>query len=252
MAENRRDFLKASLAATVGLGALASVKTAQAAEAGSSLIKPGQVILFQGDSITDTGRSRPTADTPNIKSTLGNGYAWLAASQILVDHPGADLKIFNRGISGNKVHQLAARWDEDCLKLKPDVLSILIGVNDVWHKLNGKYDGDLNRYITDYRNLLKQTKDALPEVKLVICEPFVLKCGAVDDKWFPTFDEFRVAAKSIADEFKAAFVPFQSAFDRAVEYAAPDVWAKDGVHPSGDCAALMAHEWLKVVYGTKA
>jgi lysophospholipase L1-like esterase len=150
------------------------------------------------------------------------------------------------------VHQLIARWDEDCLKLKPDVLSILIGVNDVWHKLNGKYDGDLNRYITDYRNLLKQTKDALPEVKLVICEPFVLKCGAVDDKWFPTFDEFRVAAKSIADEFKAAFVPFQSAFDRAVEYAAPDVWAKDGVHPSGDGAALMAHEWLKVVYGTKA
>jgi lysophospholipase L1-like esterase len=247
MSESRREFLRASLAAGVGLGAVSLGQSVQAAQAGAGLFKPGSVILFQGDSITDTRRSRMTADTPNLKSTLGNGYAWLAGSQILVDHAGADLKVFNRGISGNKVYQLSERWDVDCLALKPDVVSILIGVNDIWHKLNGKYDGTVEIYENDYRALLARTKQALPDVKLVVCEPFVLKCGAVNESWFPAFDGYRAAAKKLADEFKAVFVPFQAAFDQAVAYAEPAVWAGDGVHPTGDGAALMAHEWLKAV-----
>ncbi|WP_092050000.1 SGNH/GDSL hydrolase family protein [Planctomicrobium piriforme] len=247
MSANRRDFIKSSLVAGVGLSAGLAAKPAAAAEPVHGLVKPGDVILFQGDSITDAGRSRETAGTPNIKSTLGNGYAWIAGSHLLVDAPPGTLNVFNRGISGNKVHQLAARWDVDCLELKPNVLSILIGVNDIWHKLNGKYDGTVETYEKDYRALLQRTKETLPDVKLVICEPFVLRCGAVNDSWFPEFDKFRAAAKSVAEDFHAVFVPFQAAFDRAVAYAEPKNWAGDGVHPSADGAALMAHEWIMAV-----
>ena len=204
-------------------------------------------MLFQGDSITDAGRSRPEAATPNMQPGMGNGYAWLAASQLLVDEPLRGLRIYNRGISGNKVFQLAERWDKDCLALKPDLLSVLIGVNDIWHMLDGKYDGTVAIYERDYNQLLEQTRKALPRVKLVVCEPFVLRCGAVNDKWFPLFDEYRAAARRVARAHKAAWVPFQQVFDAAIKYAPPAHWAADGVHPTPAGASLMAHTWLKVV-----
>jgi lysophospholipase L1-like esterase len=248
MSASRREFLQGTMmAGAVTMGGMMSSPVVAAEKKSASGIAPGAVVLFQGDSITDTGRSRETAGTPNLKSTLGNGYAWLAGSQLLVDSPEAGLKVFNRGISGNKVFQLASRWDEDCLNLKPDVLSILIGVNDIWHKINKKYDGTVETYLTDYQKLVERTKAALPKVKLVICEPFVLRCGAVNDAWFPEFDKFRAAARQVAEESQALFVPFQTAFDEAVKYAPPEVWAKDGVHPTGDGAALMAHTWLRTV-----
>ena len=147
------------------------------------------------------------------------------------------------------MHQLAKRWEKDCLSLQPEVLSILIGVNDIWHSLNGNYDGTVTTYESDYRKLLKRTIKSLPNVKLVICEPFVLRCGAVTDKWFPEFDKFRAAAKKISIEFNTHFVPFQSMFDEATAIAPPEHWAKDGVHPSSNGSALMAHFWLKSVLG---
>jgi lysophospholipase L1-like esterase len=251
---NRRQFLvRSGLAA--GLAASAAWPySADAAEhsAAISLVGNGDIVVFQGDSITDAGRSREKADEANQQPVLGNGYAWLAAAGLLVDHADASLKVFNRGVSGNKVFQLAERWDADCLSLKPNLLSILIGVNDLWHKLNGQYQGTVEIYERDYIALLERTRKALPNIKLVICEPFVLRCGAVNDKWFPEFDEYRAAAKRVAEKFKAPFVSFQSMFDQAVKYAPPEHWAKDGVHPSGSGASLMAHEWLRTVSHGKA
>ncbi len=195
---DRRQVFKASaaMAATVPFFAAAGVGQAQPADAhpGKRLIQPGDVVLFQGDSITDAGRNRGAPDA-NSFAALGTGYAWLAAAQLLIDRPNDGLKIFNRGVSGNKVFQLADRWQADCLDLKPNVVSILIGVNDIWHTLNGEYDGTVAKYADDYQALVKRTRNALPEVRLVICEPFVLRCGAVNDKWFPEFDEYRAAAR---------------------------------------------------------
>ena len=226
----RRQFLSTSFAAD---------------EKRSAAIAKGDVILFQGDSITDAGRSREKAGVPNEQPGLGKGYAWMAAADILVSQP--DVKIFNRGISGNKVFQLAERWQADCLDIKPNVLSVLIGVNDIWHSLSGNYKGTVEIYEKDYKALLERTTKALPEVKLVVCEPFVLRCGAVTDKWFPEFDGYRAAARRAADEFQAVFVPFQAIFDEAVKYAPPEHWAGDGVHPSANGAALMAHTWVRTV-----
>ncbi len=241
----RREFMQASLTAAAGA---ALTQTASAAEqANSSLIHPGDTVLFQGDSITDAGRKRDAAPDAPLQTSFGSGYAWLAAASLLVDRPADKLTFFNRGISGNRVPDLDARWQAECIDLRPNLLSILIGVNDIWHKLNGRTQGSVADYDSQYRALLTRTREALPETRLVICEPFVLKCGAVNDKWFPEFDERRAVAKKIAEEFGATFVPFQTMFDAAVEYAPPEHWAADGVHPSPHGAALMAHTWRKVV-----
>ena len=243
----RRQFTAAAAAMSTLAGAAAATAVAQQSTAASDdkpLIRPGDTILFQGDSITDAGRARGVNDANN-PAALGKGYAWLAAAQLLLDRPDDNLKIYNRGVSGNKVFQLADRWQEDCLDLRPGVLSVLIGVNDIWHKLNGQYDGTVEKYQTDYAALLQRTRDALPEVRLVVCEPFVLRTGAVTDKWFPEFDAYRAAARAVAKEVGATFVPFHEMLEAASKLAPPERWAKDGVHPDPDGAALMAHAWLK-------
>lgn len=205
------------------------------------------VVLFQGDSITDAGRDKKNKNANNARA-FGDGYPFLIASQLLTRFPKKNLKCFNRGISGNKVPDLDKRWQQDCIDIKPDVLSILIGVNDIWHKLNGNYDGTVKDYEQGFTALIKRTKDALPDTSLVICEPFVLRCGAVTDKWFPEFDDRRAACKRVSDEAGAIWVPFQSMFDKATKRNEPSYWAGDGVHPSMAGHSLMARTWMKTVF----
>ncbi len=247
----RREFIgraAAGLTATSLLSASGCSRSmAKVSGRKGGLIGPGSVVLFQGDSITDAGRDRKREDNANDARALGTGYAFLAAAALLADHSEAKLTIYNRGISGHKVFQLAERWDKDCIALKPDVVSILIGVNDIWHALNGQYDGTIEVYERDYRALLERTKRELPGVKLVVCEPFVLRCGAVNDKWFPEFDGYRAAARRVATAFDAVFVPFQTMFDEAVRTTPPNYWAGDGVHPTIAGAARMAQTWLQAV-----
>ncbi len=253
---DRRNFLKNALIGTAGLAALPVVLSANELEMAvpSSRIninslKNSNVILFQGDSITDAGRNREVKD-PNNQSALGGGYAFLAAADLLNTFAAKNLKIYNKGISGNKVYQLAERWQTDCLDLKPAVLSILIGVNDYWHKHNGNYDGTVEIYERDFRALLKRTKEALPDTKLVICEPFaVLGCKAVDGTWFPEFDQYRVVARKLAGEFNTIFIPYHDIFAKATKVAPPTYWTADGVHPSVAGAKLMSEAWMKYVFG---
>jgi lysophospholipase L1-like esterase len=172
----------------------------------------------------------------------------LAGAELLEKFSGSKLKIYNKGISGNKVFQLAERWDKDCLDIKPDILSILIGVNDIWHKLNGKYDGTVEIYKRDYIALIERTKMALPLVKLIIGEPFAVKgVKAVDDKWYPEFYGYQKAAREIAEQFDAVFIPFQSIYDEAQKQAEGSYWTSDGVHPTLAGAQLMANAWLQTI-----
>ena len=131
--------------------------------------------------------------------------------------------------------------------MKPDVLSILIGVNDIWHSRGDSYDGTVEVYERDFDALVARTRAALPDLKIVICEPFVLRCGAIDDSWFPEFDYYRAAARRVADKYQTAWVPFQSMFDEAIRFAPPEHWASDGVHPTAHGAALRAQAWMRVV-----
>jgi lysophospholipase L1-like esterase len=250
---SRRDFLKT--AALGGLMTAAGVSGEVSAVAGPQFsgkrvkLEKNDVILFQGDSITDWRRK--TSDTaPNSAAALGEGYAMLTAGDLLLNNPGKDLKIYNRGVSGNKVYQLAERWEADCLALKPTVLSILVGVNDFWHTLVNGYTGTLKTYRDDYKALLDRTRQQLPGVKLIIGEPYAVNgVKSVDDKWYPAFDGYRQAAREIATEFGAVFIPYQEIYDKAQKAAPGSYWTIDGVHPSMAGAALMARAWMEAVRG---
>lgn len=206
--------------------------------------KTGRVILFQGDSITDAGRDRD-AKEPNSAGALGNGYPLLIASAVLAARPASSLQFFNRGISGNKVPDLQARWTADTTDLRPDVLSILIGVNDFWHKLDHGYNGTVQDYEQQYTALLDETRKALPHVRLIVLEPFVLRTGAVDARWFPEFDQRRAAAARVARHAKATFIGLQAIFERHARLAPPAYWAGDGVHPTPAGHAVIAEEWRR-------
>ncbi len=245
---SRRSFLrKAALGGAVAMSLPEIAAAAMPMQIQKISLKPGSTILFQGDSITDAGRNRDEM-AANHSGALGKGYAFLAAAELMYRHAGKDLKIYNKGISGNKVYQLADRWDKDCLELKPDVLSILIGVNDYWHKRDGNYDGTPEVYRNDLVALLERTRKSLPGVSLIICEPFAIKgTKAVDNTWFPEFTAYQSAARSIADSVGATFIPFQRLFDEAQRKAPGAYWAPDGVHPSVAGAQLMATAWTKVI-----
>ncbi len=251
---SRRNFLAHSAAGAAALASIPAIVSSCVAPAKKeetsekyTLFGNGNTVLFQGDSITDAGREKEQ-ELPNNSRSFGSGYAFLAASALLNALPEKQLTIYNRGISGNKVYQLAERWQKDCLDLKPDVLSILIGVNDYWHMRNGNYDGTLEVYENDYRALLQLTKEKLPQVKLVICQPFaVTNTSAVDETWVEPIKGYQAVAKKLAGEFDTLWVPFQEVFDEAVKHAPATYWTGDGVHPAMPGAQLMAEAWLRVV-----
>jgi lysophospholipase L1-like esterase len=246
---SRRSFIRKATIGGMMAIAIPEILSAASGSKKSKKIELGKenVILFQGDSITDAGRNKEDKSFNNPRM-LGSGYAMLAAAGLLETRASLNLKIFNKGISGNKVYQLAERWDTDCLDIKPDVLSILIGVNDIWHKLNGQYNGTVEIYRNDYIALLERTMTALPNVKLIICEPFAVPgVKAVDNKWYPEFYDYQKAAREIAEMFNAVFIPYQTIFDEAQKSAPGVYWTGDGVHPSLAGAQLMASAWIDAI-----
>ena len=245
---SRREFLKTAAMSGAMLSLSGIVASAMSIPHAARIsLNKDDVILFQGDSITDDGRDK-NSKTPNTASMMGSGYAIHVAGNLLFKHAGKNLTIYNRGISGNKVYQLAERWDSDCFGLKPKVLSILIGVNDFWHTLSGNYQGTAKTYEEDYRALLKRTFATFPNLKLIIGEPFaVAGVRAVDESWYPEFDKYRDVARKLASEFKAIFIPYQKVFDEAQKHAPGVYWTYDGVHASLAGACLMANAWLEAV-----
>jgi len=236
---NRREFIAAT---TILAGA--AMSPAAAAEPPQAAAAKSTVVLFQGDSITDAGRNRESKDA-NAAGALGSGYPLLVASAVLAARPASEFRFFNRGISGNKVPDLQQRWTTDTVDLRPDVLSILIGVNDFWHKLDHGYNGTVQDYEQQYTALLDETRKALPRVHLIVLEPFVLRTGAVDARWFPEFDQRRAAAARVATRARATFVPLQSIFNQRARTAPPAYWAADGVHPTPAGHAVIAEHWRR-------
>lgn len=238
----RRKFISHSAIGLVGIPSI--VKAANPSTNLNFNTAEKTTILFQGDSITDAGRKKDRYYA-NDASGMGLGYVHQIVTSLLGKHPTKNLRCYNRGISGHKVFQLANRWEEDCLQLQPDILSILIGVNDFWHTLDWGYKGTVKTYEKDLRALLDRTKKALPNVKLIIAEPFVLRGTAiVEEKWYPAFAGYQKASKQIANDYGAAFIPLQAIFDKALEVAPVSYWCPDGVHPSLAGAYLMAEAWL--------
>ena len=216
--------------------------------------KHNDVVLFQGDSITDANRQRPSANPPvslNNVHHLGCGYASKAAGMLLATHIDLNLTVHNRGVSGNKVTDLRDRWEDDCLILKPTVLSILVGINDT---ASGAAKGTpedgvgIEEFDAILRTLISDTKEALPSIAIVLCEPFTTEAGnVVAMNFHPDIDERRAKVRAIADEMADVFVPFQNMFDDLCKSAPPEYWAKDGVHPTPGGHQKMAEFWVECV-----
>ncbi|OGV61954.1 MAG: GDSL family lipase [Lentisphaerae bacterium RIFOXYB12_FULL_65_16] len=203
-------------------------------------IQDKATILFQGDSITDAGRSR-TDD-----AQLGGGYANCIATCCKTLFPDKGLRFINRGISGNRAKDLRARWQADCLDLKPDWVSIMIGINDTWRHYDSNDPTPADAYERDYHFILTQVKETLG-ARLILLEPFVLPVPADRKKWREDLDPKIAAARRLAVEFQAIYVPLDGIFAAAACQRPAAEWAGDGVHPSAAGHALIARAWLEAV-----
>lgn len=202
-----------------------------------------KIVLF-GDSITDACRNR---NTDRYTGALGSGYALFIGGELTKDAPN-EYEIYNRGISGNRVVDLYARIKADVWNLQPDVLSIFIGINDIWHELGGQNGVDLERFEKVYRMILDDTLARLPKLKIMLCEPYVLHGDATDEKWeeFNKVREYAKVVKTLAKEYGLYFVPTQAPLENRAEKFGAKYYADDGVHPTPAGAKVLADEWLKV------
>lgn len=201
-------------------------------------------ILFFGDSITDMGRNR---EEDFAWDSYGAGYVKFVAEELLKED-STKYEIYNRGNSGNRVVDLYARIKADCWNIEPDVLSILIGINDVWHELVVKNGVDIERFEKVYRMIIEDTLKRIPGLKIVLCEPFVLQGSATEEKFeeFSEVYEYAKVVEKLAGEYGLYFLPLQEKLSAAAKVDGAEKYLSDGVHPAEAGAKLIADEWIKL------
>lgn len=205
-----------------------------------AMISNNDLVLFQGDSVTDTGRDRE-------KDNLGTGYAFIASSLYSARYPERNIRFLNRGISGNRVPDLQARWEEDCLNLKPNVLSILIGINDCWRRFDRNDPTSVTDFYNGYVRLLTRVQENLPDTKIILMEPFLVPAREEQKSWREDLDPKIQAVRDLSREFNTRLVPLDGLFAAACSRREPTYWAHDGVHPTPAGHGLIARAWLDVV-----
>lgn len=199
-------------------------------------------ILFLGDSITDVGRNR---EDP---ASMGAGYPLLVSARLGAQQPGK-FNFRNTGIGGDRSVDIYARIKRDCWNLEPDVISLLMGINDVWHEIGDRNGVDAERFYRIYRMLVSDTRERLPEAKLLLMEPFVLPGTGTRDGWEDFVREVPLrsqAVRQVAEEFHALYLPLQAMFDEHCKAAPPAYWLMDGVHPTPAGHQLIADAWLEL------
>ena len=249
---DRRTFLRGTALCT---GAVAASKAGEVRGAVTNLsgvggydyrlpkLAKGSRLLFLGDSITDMKWGRNERDRNHY---LGHSYVYLIASRLGVDMPEAQLEFFNRGISGHKVSDLKARWQKDAIDMKPDLLTILIGVNDV------SRGGTVDQWEADYRFILNASRKAKADLPVVLLDPFVLRSGRLKNeaawkKWRGKVDQYCGVIAQLAKDYDTTHVKTQEVFDAAAKAASPEQWIWDGVHPLPQGHELIARNWLQQV-----
>jgi lysophospholipase L1-like esterase len=251
---DRRSLLKAG-AACLGAAAVSDDCHGQSVRANPSDIAgydyrlpgipKGSRLLFLGDSITDMKWGRNEKDRNHY---LGHSYVFLIAARLGVEMPEAGLEFFNRGISGNKVGDLRKRWQKDAIETNPDLLSILIGVNDI--SRGGGKPVPLEKWEEDYRYLLDTSREANPDLRIVLMDPFVLRVTRLDKdetwkRWRGEIDKLGAIVSRLAADYGALHIPLQQVFDAAAETAEPAHWIWDGVHPLPQGHELIARSWIE-------
>lgn len=209
-----------------------------------------KTVLFQGDSITDMAHIDSAADMNHI---YGHSYVFLLAAYLGAEYPTNNIKIINKGVSGDRLEDMSARYKTDTLPYNPDIISILIGINDILQLADAEIIESDIAYKNRFQSLIDKTKAALPKTTIVICEPFCFpeaaneKYKGVLKKYLPLYSS---AAKQIAEENNLIFVPLREKFEKAYQNN-PQLgykhWIWDGVHPTAAGHMLIAKQWLKYV-----
>ena len=212
-------------------------------------------ILFQGDSITDGARYKSRASEWDKNHQIGHSYVYILTGLLGMNFPERELSFVNKGISGNAVTDLLARWQGDALDMEPDVLSVLVGVNDCLRECR-KTAPDLSAsaYEENYRKLLTASREKNPNLKIILLEPFAhiegqQNTGASETVRRAILRGEQKAVRRLAKEFDAVFVPLQGVFDEAMTLREPTYWIWDGTHPTEAGHALIAREFLKAAEG---
>lgn len=209
-------------------------------------IPPNSKLLMIGDSITDCGRAYPVAEGPG--DVLGTGYVSLVNACLTAAQPGAGIRVVNMGVNGNTVRDLAARWDSDVIELKPDWLSIMIGINDVWRQFDGwpewESPVDLEEYSQTLDKLIRKTKPLLKG--LVLMTPYLIEPNR-SDPMRARMDEYGAVVRDLAGCQGAVLVDTQAAFDEVLTELDPMMLAADRVHPNLSGHMILARAFLKAV-----
>ncbi len=201
-------------------------------------------ILFYGDSITDMNRLRD--DVSAVPFKLGNSYALVTGAYLVGKNPtGYD--VVNKGISGNRIVDLYARVKKDVWNEQPDVLSILVGINDVWHEVQNGNGVDIVRFEKIYRMLIEDTLERLPNLKIMLLEPFVLEGSATKGRYeeFLAVKDYAKVVKKLASDYGLVFVELQSRFDEYCEKYGSQILLYDGVHPNLVGTKIISDAWIE-------
>jgi lysophospholipase L1-like esterase len=259
MMKNRRYLIMSSLVAVGAFMLTAAVGAEPASVCAPGFggyhyqlpaFKKGCRILFQGDSITDGKRIQKETD---LNHYLGHGYVYLIAGRLGVEMAEQQLDVINRGKSGNNVSALRNRWQADAIDIQPDILTILIGTNDVELGIR-KPERTVTpeAFEADYRFILDASRKANPELRLVLMEPFILQSGRLSDETvYQTRrvmnDAMRAVVAKLAKEYDAVHIKTQDIFDAAAAEVSPAHWMWDGIHPLPQGHELIARHWLQQV-----
>lgn len=204
------------------------------------IIEKDSVVLFQGDSITDCDRNRDNADE------LGKGYAMIASACFSARHPELNVKFLNRGCSGDRAVNLMNRWDTDCIQLKPNWISIMVGINDSWRRYDSNDATSTTDYEHNYKAILKSAREKL-NARFILIEPFVLPYPEDRKTWREDLNPRIEVVHKLAAEFGAVLIKMDKIFAEAITKAPPIYWSRDGVHPTPAGHALIAQSWLDAV-----
>lgn len=201
--------------------------------------KENDVVLFQGDSVTDCGRHRE-----NLYD-LGTGYPLIISSLLMHKLCGMNVRFINKGISGNRVCDLVERWQEDCMDLKPTVVSILIGINDTWRNFDSNDETTTEAFEAGYRKILDDTKKLTD--RIILMEPFVHPYPDDRKAWRADLDPKIQVVRKLAKEYGAILVPTDGAVNAGFVAAPEKYYSEDGVHPTYAGHGLVAEAWCKAV-----
>jgi lysophospholipase L1-like esterase len=202
-------------------------------------LESGSTVLFTGDSITDCQRG----DTDNA---LGYGYPLRAAGGWGAAHPERGIRFLNTGIAGNRVADLQGRWQADVLDLKPDVVSILVGINDCGFRFSGLGDEVTeSQYRDGYTSLLEPLAER--GVRLILIEPFLLPVNDDQKAWRQDLDPKIQVVRNLARQFDAHLLSADGLLAQRAATTGPEFWAEDGVHPTAAGHQVLSDAWLGLV-----